>query len=248
MLGPTIVGTPVAGTGLAITFGTFTAAGIYTVVATNPVTGCARNMTGSATITISPIPTITGGTAVCVGSSIPLAATPAGGTWSSSNTADVTVSSTGVATGVTTGTCATITYTSPAGCTTTTTVCVSPSPSLITGPASVCVGTCMTLGDAVSGGTWTSGSPAIATAGLSSGSICGVSPGTATISYSLGSGCTVTTVVAVTPAPGPIGGPSVVCSGATISLTDATGGGAWTSGNTAVATVAPSGSPAAAAV
>ncbi len=241
-LGPTAVGLPVSGTGGAITFGTFTAAGTYTAVATSSTTGCSSPMTGSATITISPLPTITGGTAVCVGSSIPLSATPGGGTWSSSNTSDVTVSSTGVATGVTTSTCATITYTSPAGCVSTTaTVCVSPSPSTITGPASVCVGSCIGLTDVVSGGTWTSSNTTIATAGLTSGSICGVVPGTVTITYSLGSGCTKTTVIAVTSAPSAIGGPSAICNGACVTETDLVGGGTWSSGNTAVATIVSTG-------
>ncbi len=240
-MGTTAVGLPVSGTGGAITFGTFTAAGTYTAVATSSTTGCSSPMTGSATITISPLPTITGGTAVCVGSSIPLSATPGGGTWSSSNTSDVTVSSTGVATGVTTSTCATITYTSPAGCVSTTTVCVSPSPSTITGPASVCVGSCIGLTDVVGGGTWTSSGTTIATAGLTSGTICGVVPGTVTITYSLGSGCTKTTVIAVTPAPSAIGGPSSMCNGTCVTETDLVGGGSWSSGNTAVATIGSTG-------
>jgi len=45
-------GAPVAGTGAAITFGNQTAAGIYTVEATNPVTTCKATMTGSATVTV----------------------------------------------------------------------------------------------------------------------------------------------------------------------------------------------------
>ncbi|MFN4255499.1 MAG: T9SS type A sorting domain-containing protein [Saprospiraceae bacterium] len=47
-------GDPVSGTGSAITFGNFTQAGTYTVVATNPTGGCTQNMTGSAAIYISP--------------------------------------------------------------------------------------------------------------------------------------------------------------------------------------------------
>ena len=64
------VGAPVAGTGIAISFGTFTVAGTYTVVATNATTTCSDNMSGSATITISSLPnvyTVTGGGSYCSG-------------------------------------------------------------------------------------------------------------------------------------------------------------------------------------
>jgi len=66
----TATGAPVTGTGATINFGTETAAGIYTVVATDATTGCTKNMPGSATVTISPLPTVysvTGGGNYCVG-------------------------------------------------------------------------------------------------------------------------------------------------------------------------------------
>jgi len=55
--GPTNVGSPVAGTGAAISFGNQTV-GTYTVVATNAATSCTSNMAGSAVITISGAPSI----------------------------------------------------------------------------------------------------------------------------------------------------------------------------------------------
>ncbi|WP_281321928.1 HYR domain-containing protein [Flavobacterium aestivum] len=67
-LGASPDGSPVAGTGSAISFGIKTAAGTYTVVATNATTNCTSNMTGSATITINPVPT-TVGASVCLGGS-----------------------------------------------------------------------------------------------------------------------------------------------------------------------------------
>ncbi len=69
-LGVTPVGTPVAGTALALDFGLQTAAGIYTVVATDATTTCSGNMAGSATISINPLPTtflVTGGGNFCAG-------------------------------------------------------------------------------------------------------------------------------------------------------------------------------------
>jgi subtilisin-like proprotein convertase family protein len=68
--GTTPVGAAVAGTGGVITFGSQTAAGVYTVSATSTSTTCSINMTGSATIIVNPLPTphaITGGGAYCVG-------------------------------------------------------------------------------------------------------------------------------------------------------------------------------------
>jgi hypothetical protein len=71
-LGNSTVGSPVAGTGSAISFGLQTASGIYTVVANNTTTSCVSNMTGSATITINPLPAaynVTGTGSYCAGGS-----------------------------------------------------------------------------------------------------------------------------------------------------------------------------------
>ncbi len=68
--GGSIVGAPVAGTGSAISFGSQTAVGTYTIVATNTVTGCTANMTGSTAININPLPSlhiVTGGGNYCPG-------------------------------------------------------------------------------------------------------------------------------------------------------------------------------------
>ncbi|MEO6722735.1 MAG: T9SS type A sorting domain-containing protein [Ferruginibacter sp.] len=64
-------GSPLAGTGAAISFGTQTSAGTYTIVATNSTTTCSQTMTGSAAITVNALPTLysaTGGGAYCIGS------------------------------------------------------------------------------------------------------------------------------------------------------------------------------------
>ncbi|HBS86623.1 MAG TPA: hypothetical protein DEA97_08715 [Bacteroidales bacterium] len=68
-LGGVATGTTLAGTGAALNFGNQTA-GTYTVVATNATTSCTRTMTGSAVISVNPLPTLytVGGTgAYCVG-------------------------------------------------------------------------------------------------------------------------------------------------------------------------------------
>ena len=50
------VGSPLAGTGGAISFGLQTVVGTYTVVATNSITGCTNNMTGSRDSNDQPAP------------------------------------------------------------------------------------------------------------------------------------------------------------------------------------------------
>ncbi len=63
-------GTPVAGTGIAISFGNQTLAGTYSVVATNTTTTCSHTMWGSVSVSINPIPTlssVTGGGSYCSG-------------------------------------------------------------------------------------------------------------------------------------------------------------------------------------
>ncbi len=68
--GGTPLGLPIIGTGGTINFGIFTTVGIYTIIATDPVTGCTRTMTGIATISTNPPPTafnVTGTGSYCVG-------------------------------------------------------------------------------------------------------------------------------------------------------------------------------------
>lgn len=79
--GATPVGSPVTGTGAAISFGAQTVAGTYTVVATHLTGGCTRNMTGSAVITVSTAPNISvnpASQAKCVGESVTFSVTASG--------------------------------------------------------------------------------------------------------------------------------------------------------------------------
>ncbi len=181
--------------------------------------------------------TVTTTTHVCAGSAITLSGSPAGGTWTSSNTATATVTG-GIVTGgtVSTATTVTITYTIGTGCSRSTTITVNPVPPPITGSTAMCEGLTTDLSDGVTGGTWTSSNTSVATAGLSSGIITGVSTGTTTVTYIAG-GCPVTVTVSILPPPPAISGASSVCAGSTVTLVDATTGGTWISANTAIATV-----------
>lgn len=230
----------VPGTGGALDFGVLSAAGTYTVVATNGTTGCTRTMSGSAIITVLPTPTLScGPTTLCPGSAVAACSpTPGGGTWTSSNTAVAGIgSSSGTVSGVSPGT-ATITYTSPVGCTATAGITVTTSPCPLT-LTSVCAGGATTFTNCISGGLWSSSNPSVASIGSLSGAVSGMAVGTATISYSFGSStCTVTGTISVTAGITPITGPSFTCIGSTVTLSNATPGGTWSSSNPSVASVA----------
>ena len=206
--------------------------------------GCGSTV-ANYTVTINPLPSagsITGSSSVSIGSSITLTDATSGGVWTSSNTSVATVGTTGIVSGVTGGT-ATISYTVTNSCGTASaikTITVN-SMAPITGILSVCLGSSTTLSDASAGGTWSSTNTAVATVGSNTGVVNGMAAGTAIISYSIGSGMSVTAVVTVNPTPASITGSSSVCSGSTITLSDITNGGTWSSSNTAVATVGTSG-------
>lgn len=66
--GATLIGSAVSGTGSGISFGAQTAAGVYTVLATDATTACTAAMTGSATLVVNPLPVmyaVTGGGSYC---------------------------------------------------------------------------------------------------------------------------------------------------------------------------------------
>ena len=196
-------------------------------------TGCAK----TATVTVNPLPLpVSGVTEFCVGATASLVDATTGGTWSSSNASIVSINTvTGVATGVATGS-AIIVYKLSSGCLITTGVTVDPLPAAITGTLGICLGSVSTLADAATGGTWSSSNTTVATIGTA-GDVSGLTAGTSTISYILPTGCYKTTTVTVNALPLPIGGTMELCAGTTTTLNDATSGGAWSSGNTAVATI-----------
>ncbi len=222
-------GAAISGAGVV----TGTIAGTPTITYTLP-TGCTR----TATITINPTPAIPGGpSALCVGAHITLTES-GGGTWLSGSTAVATITpTTGVVTGVTTGT-SNITFTSTVGCSISTTVTVSLSPTTITGPGTVCAGASVTLSDTAGGGLWSAGTGTGAVSvGSLSGIVTGVSAGTTSITYSLGTGCTVTRTETVTASPAAIHGTTTLCAGTSTTLTETTTGGTWSSTPTTTATI-----------
>lgn len=181
-------------------------------------------------LAISPI---VGSTSTCVGGSATLTDATPGGTWSSSNPAVATVgATTGMVSGVSAGS-ATITYMTVGGFATAV-FTVNP-PTTVSGASLVCTGTTMTLTGSPSGGSWTSGTPTLATVS-GTGVVTGVSPGVVNIYYTTG-GCYAFQSVTVNPVPGPVTGTTTVGTGGSITLSDATPGGTWSSSNTTIATV-----------
>ena len=194
--------------------------------------------TAIVTVNASPGP-ITGTPAsVCVGLTTPLSDAIPGGTWSSSNPAAGTVSTTGVVTGIGVGGTTMITYTMPGNCYVTTIVTVNPAPSPINGSFVNCQGTSTTLSDAVGGGTWSSSNPGVGSISSPGGIIVCLSGGTTTITYTSANCTPVTQVVTVNPV-AVITGSLTVCSGLSTQLTDAIAG-TWTSSNLGVAIVGSS--------
>src|SRR5207247_1422293 len=64
-----------------------------------------------------------------------------------------------------------------------------------------------------------------------------VAAGTSIITYALSTGCRATAIVTVNPIPAAIFVPSALCVGATITVSDVTPGGTWSSGTPAIGSV-----------
>ena len=187
---------------------------------------------------------ISGSTSVCEGSSISLSNAASSGTWSSGG-AGAAVNSSGVVNGVSAG-AVIISYSATAACGTavdTQMIVVLPLPNagIIAGGHVVCTGLNLTLTNGITGGTWSSDAPLIAS--VSGGVVHGSTPGVATISYSVGNSCGTavdTQVVTVNLSPDAgliVGTTRAVCEGSIITLTNTATTGNWISGNTARATV-----------
>ncbi len=186
---------------------------------------------------------ISGPTAVCAGSDISLTETVSGGTWLSSNSSIAVVDGSGDVTGVAQGT-VTISYFLSNGCgasVATYTVAVAAMAATISGSDSVGIGNTVTLIDTTTGGTWSSEYDTVATIS-STGLVSGIATGVTTITYSVTNACGTTNAyltmnVGVHPSIPAITGGDSVCLGNAITLTDAIGGGKWSSKYDSIATV-----------
>jgi gliding motility-associated-like protein len=219
---PTITGTlnvcrglttQLTGSATAATTGAWASAtpGVATVSNTGLVTGVTAGTSVitytnsnscqiTATVTVNALPAITGTLSVCAGSTTQFTGSATAATlnpWVSATAGVATVDGTGLVSGVAPGT-SVITYTNSNGCQATTTVTVSPVPT-VTGTLTVCIGSTTQL---TGSGTphvstpWGSANTGVA-AVSSTGLVSGVSGGTSVITYTNSGGCQATATVTV---------------------------------------------------
>ena len=112
------------------------------------------------------------------------------------------------------------------------------SAGIISGPSRLCVGSAITLTENIGGGLWGS---KYAFATVAAGLVTGISPGIDTITYTVSNACSALeakkpVTVDALPAAGSITGPTAVCVGNSILLSDPVTAGVWsvTNGNAAV--------------
>lgn len=191
---------------------------------------------------------IRGDTSVCFNSdTTQLTDSITGGTWSIANPSLATITSTGLVTGIAPGV-DTVFYTTIAGGDTNMVMRVIVIDTFIyvdsiTGPREVCIGPTYFFSNAVSGGKWSSSNPSVASINSTTGVLFGLSPGVAIITYTFINSCdsssdTFAVAVRPNPAVSPISGPSRLCTGFSITLTDTASVGGTTSWATSDASIA----------
>ena len=223
---------------------------VTAVLTSNAVCAIPNVVVASRRVTVAQLPNagaLSGPAFVCTGNTISLVSSgTVGGTWSATN-ARATVSSAGVVSGMTAG-ADTITYTvntATCGSATATqviTIGSTPVAGTISGATFVCPSASISLNTTGIGGNW-SMSNSLATIS-SSGVITGVSSGVDTAFYTVTNTCGTTTAssaitIGVSPLhlAGAISGPTAVCLGSSVSLSNTATTGAWSSRNTAIATI-----------
>jgi len=244
---------------------------MYTLVSVKDANE-AVSVFGIATVTVYPnmsIASVTGESPLCIDGTAAYTANSvvlggAGiGAWSSSNTTIATVSSEGLVTGASAGTCEII-YTVTGECGPSVSakqeVTINPNMSIasVTGTSPLCIdGTATyTANSVVLGGAgigaWSSSNTSIATVS-SEGLVTGASAGSCDIIYTITGGCgtSVSAMQPVTINPnasiGSVTGTTSLCVGGIETFTansvvlGGSGTGAWSSSNTAIATVNSSG-------
>lgn len=193
------------------------------------------------TVNAAPVPVI-GAPALCVNGATTLADITINGTWASSNPAIATIGSLSGSVNALAAGAVTMSYVlTTTGCARTHNMTVNPLPASISGSASICAGSFASLGSSPSGGTWASSNLAVVNVHSVTGVAAGNAAGTARITYTLPTGCNTSRIQTVTAMPSAITGPSIVCVGAGITLSNSVPGGTWSVGTPSVAAIFPSG-------
>ena len=219
------------------------ATGLVTGVGAGAVTityamGCGTNATLGMTVSTSPA-AISGASTVCTTTPVTLTDATTLGVWSTSDASIATVIASGRVTGIIQGN-VTISYTKT-GCSALKAVTVTAAPSAISGVSNICLGNTATLTNTSNNGTWSSSNSGVASVNSVSGLVTSVTAGAATITYNTGCGSNATKALTVLTTPAAITGTTTVCNGSNTTLSDVTGGGAWSSSNTSIASVSATG-------
>lgn len=214
-------------------------------------------LSASHMVTVKALPdagVITGPNGTCVGSSITLTASVAGGTWVNlypAVAADVPSGLNNVITGLSINADTILYIATSFSCGSDTAFkqlgIVEANISLpILGDTITCINDTVQLANGASGGSWSVADPLIATVDETTGQVIGLSAGTTQISYTVSYSCgPVDTFINFTvrplPAAGTISGPTFVCVGNNITLTvsGASAVGSWFTSNALVSTVSP---------
>jgi len=187
-------------------------------------------------VTVNGPVVISGASNIVVGDSISFVDTPSGGTWTSSSSTIASVDSvTGIVLGISVGTTV-ITYTLADGCYATEEITTFDTVPPIGGPPAICLGDSISFTDSESGGVWSSSDTLVATVDSFMGMVTSIATGTAIITYQIAVGIYSTMEVTVNASPAVITGVVAMLVGDSVSLSDTSSGGTWSSSNTAIAT------------
>ncbi|MBK9042687.1 MAG: hypothetical protein IPN97_05685 [Saprospiraceae bacterium] len=206
--------------------------------------GCASDPGAPITINEKPNIFISGPTSICIGESTQLNPS-SGGTWASAHPGIASVTNAGVVNAISAGTTRFIFTPLTTGCVSDSSalLTVSPSPEIIlAGPSQICVEQTTQL-NPISGGTWVSLQPSIASVS-NTGLVTGISAGIVGFRYIQNStGCQATLPNVLTVLPKPlveVSGDRDICIGGNTNLSPSIGG-TWASVNPLIAVVNNSG-------
>ncbi len=189
-----------------------------------------------------------GSFSVCLGNTLALSDSTAGGTWLTSDSSLATIDSTGTLTSLSTGT-VTITYLVPGAGSETASITVNPlpNPGYIIGSVAICSGSISNYIDSTLGGTWRNTDTTVGHIDSSTGTYYAYAVGIDTLVYAVTNTCGTAltffpvSVSTVPSAPSAISGGVTLCAGASISLSSSPAGGTWLSASPSIATVAATG-------
>jgi uncharacterized protein YjdB len=208
----------------------------YYVSQKNNTTGC-ESSRASITVTINALPTVSTPAATLQVGSIMTASPGTGGTWTSSDPGVASITNAGLITGISEGT-VTFTFTNTTtGCSNTTaSVAVNDLPAVSIPANKLCVGSTMILSP-VTGGTWVSSDPGVATVD-NTGLVTGISAGAVTFTFTeTATGLSNTTpTVTINDIPAVSLPSDNLCVDALMTLSPSVGG-LWESSDVTVATV-----------